>query len=69
MYLRTVLLTGILAVILFGCAGRWDLPFVWAYIVVMVITTVTVIRVVDPDLLQERAPRSTPRRSRPACTR
>lgn len=54
-YLRTVFLVVILAAILFGCAGRWDLPFVWAYIVVMVITTVSVKRVVDPALLHERA--------------
>jgi protein-S-isoprenylcysteine O-methyltransferase Ste14 len=43
-----------LAGILFGCAGRVDLPFFWGYIGVPVIAAIVMMRHVDRDLMKER---------------
>ena len=51
---RIVLFGGLLPGILFGCAGRWDLPLVWAYVGVLISATVAVLLAIDPDLLRER---------------
>jgi protein-S-isoprenylcysteine O-methyltransferase Ste14 len=40
--------------ILFGCAGRWDLPMFWAYLGVWAVSILVGILVVDPTLIQER---------------
>jgi len=40
--------------ILFGCAGRWDLPMFWAYLGVWTASMVVGSSVVDPTLAQER---------------
>ena len=40
--------------ILFGCAGRWDLPMFWAYLGVWAAAMLVAILVVDPSLIQER---------------
>jgi len=40
--------------ILFGCAGRWDLPMFWAYLGVWAAAIVVATLVVDPTLIQER---------------
>jgi protein-S-isoprenylcysteine O-methyltransferase Ste14 len=40
--------------ILFGCAGRWDLPFFWAFLGVWVATMLIAAFVVDPGLIKER---------------
>ncbi len=48
--LRTVLVVGAL----FALAGRWDLPFLWAYAVVVAALIAALIQTVDPDLLRER---------------
>jgi len=53
--LRMVVGTAVLMAILFGCAGRWDLPFVWAYLAVLAGTMLAAIRVIDPGLMRERA--------------
>jgi len=53
--LRVILGIGVLMAILFGCAGRWNLPFVWAYLAVLVGATIATIPVIDPGLLRERA--------------
>lgn len=31
-FIRSLVLVAVLIGVLFGCAGRWDLPFFWAYI-------------------------------------
>jgi len=51
---RFILFIALLAGLLFGCAGRLDLPFFWAYVAVPVIAALTVARYMDPDLLKER---------------
>jgi len=40
--------------ILFGCAGRWDLPMFWAYLGVWTATFLVAVFVVDPTLAKER---------------
>lgn len=45
---------GVLAALLFGSAGRWDLPFFWAYIGVNVLLGLAGSVAVDPGLTQER---------------
>ena len=45
---------GLTAAILFGCAGRWDLPMFWAYLGVWTAAMVVAMFVVDPGLIQER---------------
>jgi protein-S-isoprenylcysteine O-methyltransferase Ste14 len=40
--------------ILFGCAGRWDLPFFWAYLGIWVAAELVAVFVVDPGLIRER---------------
>jgi len=42
------------AVLLFGLAGRWDLPLLWAYLAVFSAITLLVLRVVDSDRIRER---------------
>jgi protein-S-isoprenylcysteine O-methyltransferase Ste14 len=44
----------VLGAILFGCAGRWDLPMFWAYLAVWAVATLVATLVVDPSLIQER---------------
>lgn len=44
----------VIGVILFGCAGRWDLPLFWAYLGVWLVTMVVAVCVVDPGLIRER---------------
>ncbi len=46
---------GSMALLVFGSAGRVDLPFVWAYVAVLVCVMGMAIRVVDPDLRRERS--------------
>ena len=42
------------AAILFGCAGRWDLPLYWIYLAVWGIAIMVAVLVVDPTLIPER---------------
>ena len=44
----------LMATVLFGCAGRLDLPMFWAYLGVWVVTIVVGPLLVDPDLIRER---------------
>lgn len=39
---------------LFGAAGRWDLPFFWAYIGIIALVILAAFTVVDEDLMKER---------------
>jgi protein-S-isoprenylcysteine O-methyltransferase Ste14 len=51
---RLLIFLGLLLGILFGVAGRWDLPFFWAYLGVVGAFALTFRLVVDPGLQQER---------------
>lgn len=54
---RSLLFSAVLLLCVFGAAGRWDLPMVWAYLVVFqAIATANAIHVLrtDPALIQER---------------
>jgi protein-S-isoprenylcysteine O-methyltransferase Ste14 len=42
------------ATLLFGCAGRWDLPLFWAYLGVWAACGLVGIFVADPGLIKER---------------
>lgn len=44
----------VMAAVLFGAAGRWDLPFFWAYIAVAGAAGLHVALTADPDLIRER---------------
>ncbi len=50
-----VLLMGLMLVIFFACAGRFDLPFVWAYTAVVVAALLGAAVLLDRGLLKERA--------------
>jgi protein-S-isoprenylcysteine O-methyltransferase Ste14 len=43
-----------IAALLFGCAGRWDLPFFWAYLGVRSARSLIGVLVADPGLIRER---------------
>jgi protein-S-isoprenylcysteine O-methyltransferase Ste14 len=49
-----LLFVGLLAAVLFGSAGRWDLPFFWAYMGLMTANMLALCLLVDPGLQQER---------------
>ena len=49
-----IAMIAITGTILFGCAGRWDLPWFWAYLAVWSATMVVAVLVLDPGLLRER---------------
>jgi hypothetical protein len=44
----------VLAALLFGCAGRWDLPMFWAYLGVWTAALLGGTLVADPTLARER---------------
>ncbi len=46
--------TAVLAAVLFLSAGRWDLPFFWAYVVVYGLVAVVGFLTIDPELIRER---------------
>lgn len=52
--LRFVLFGVLLAGLLFGCAGRWDLPFFWLWLAVPLTAALVIVRYMDPGLLKER---------------
>ena len=49
-----VLMLGFLVAVLFGCAGRFDLGFFWAYVACIAVVVAVGIRVMDPELRKER---------------
>jgi len=53
--MRVVLAIAALIAMVFGSAGRWDLPFAWAYLAVLVGAMVVTVFVIDKDLVRERA--------------
>src|SRR5262245_5922912 len=52
--LGCVVFYGAFAAILFGSAGRSDVPFFWAYIGVLMALMLAALRFPDKELLQER---------------
>ncbi len=53
--LRLLLMIVGLGAPVFAGAGRWDLPFAWAYFAVLISAMVVIMLVADKDLLRERA--------------
>ena len=49
-----VVFLALVGAVLFGCAGRWDLPLFWAYLGVWAAATVVGTFVSDPTLVKER---------------
>jgi protein-S-isoprenylcysteine O-methyltransferase Ste14 len=49
-----VALVAVLGALLFGCAGRWDLPMFWAYLGVWAAAALAGAFVADPTLARER---------------
>ncbi len=47
--------TAVLAAVLFLTAGRWHLPFFWAYVIVYGLVAEVGFLTVDPELIRERA--------------
>jgi len=54
MTIRFLAVPLVMVAILFGSAGRWDLPLVWAYIAVLVAFIPVFRFTMDPGLVQER---------------
>jgi len=52
--LRGVASLALLATVLFVSAGRWDLPFFWAYVGVDLALMAALAAGVDPELMEER---------------
>ncbi len=52
--MRLILAMALLVALLFGCAGRWDLPFFWAYLGLMAVWPIVAVGSMDPDLVKER---------------
>lgn len=52
--LSGVLFVGLMGALLFGCAGRCDLPLFWAYLGVWTVACLVGPLVMDPTLLKER---------------
>jgi protein-S-isoprenylcysteine O-methyltransferase Ste14 len=53
-FLGGIATIAIMGAILFGCAGRWDLPLFWAFLGVWLAATVVGVFAADPTLIQER---------------
>jgi protein-S-isoprenylcysteine O-methyltransferase Ste14 len=51
---RAAALTVVMAAVLFGCAGRWDVPQFWAYLCVWAAAVLAGTLVADPTLAKER---------------
>ncbi len=52
--LRGLAVLGVLIAVLFGSAGRWDLPYFWAYVGINAALVVAGAYTVDPELQRER---------------
>lgn len=53
--LAGIVTTILYGLILFGCAGRFDLPVYWVYLAIMVLVSFVGFAVIDPDLIRERS--------------
>jgi len=45
----------LIGLLLFGCAGRFDIPFFWAYLLVCVVCLTVATLTIEPELFRERA--------------
>jgi protein-S-isoprenylcysteine O-methyltransferase Ste14 len=52
--LGAVAFLALIGALLFGCAGRWDLPMFWAYLGVWMVQFLIGLLVADPTLAKER---------------
>ena len=52
--LASVLFLALTGALVFGCAGRWDLPMVWAYLGIWAVVGLVTPLVMDPSLIKER---------------
>ena len=52
--LRSIVAMAAMIAVLFGTAGRWDLPTFWAYLGLLVVVLIVAMRLTDPDLVKER---------------
>jgi protein-S-isoprenylcysteine O-methyltransferase Ste14 len=52
--LRGLTFLSVLVGILFGAAGRWDLPFFWAYVGICTAALLAIAWAIKPDLMRER---------------
>jgi protein-S-isoprenylcysteine O-methyltransferase Ste14 len=52
--LRLSALRALVLGVLFGSAGRWDLPFFWAYVGLFTVSVLALSFTIDPELCQER---------------
>ncbi len=50
----TVLFTSVLGLCMFPVAGRWDLPWFWAYLAAYAVGTGSALLLLDPGLIRER---------------
>lgn len=53
-FLKVLGFAGIMIGTIFGAAGRWDLPFIWATLAIYIGSIVTAMFKMDPDLKRER---------------
>jgi protein-S-isoprenylcysteine O-methyltransferase Ste14 len=53
-FLVGIVFIAVMGAVLFGCAGRWDLPLFWAYLGIWLATTAVAVFKVDPGLIRER---------------
>ena len=54
MLLRIAVVFPVMAAVLFGCAGRFDLPALWAYMAMCTTIIMLAVRKIDPGLRRER---------------
>lgn len=52
--LRWVVAVAVFGGLLFGLAGRWDLPMLWAYVGVCAVLGLVLVFTIDPELAKER---------------
>lgn len=53
-WVRILVSIAVTALLLFGCAGRLDLPFFWAFIAITALLPVAMVTTVDRGLIRER---------------
>jgi protein-S-isoprenylcysteine O-methyltransferase Ste14 len=54
LWLTAPVFTALVAVVLFGSAGRWDLPYFWAYVALLLVLGLITAGTADLELMSER---------------